>query len=122
MEAALVAADVRVTSCSVYLILHSLSGTTLTSTSRDVLRTHLRLLKAKCPRALSRCRIVHYRKTTAVLTNVSVSTSAIGVVYFGAPSACKYAHYFCFVVEWIIGSMAVGVWLKLINGLSYLYI
>ena len=93
MEATLVAADVRVTTRSVHIILQSLTRTTLSSSSRNVRRANLRLLKGKSARTLGRCWMIHYCETSAVLANVSVSTSAIGVVYFGAPSACKYAHF-----------------------------
>ena len=93
MEATLVAADVRVTTRTVHMILHGLARTALSTTSRNVRRTKLRLRKAKFTRALSRSWLVHHRKTSTVLANISVSTSAIGVVDFGAPSACKYAHF-----------------------------
>ena len=93
IEAALVAADIGVTACSIHMILQVLARTALTTTSRNMLRAHLRLLKAELSRALSRSRLVHHRKTPAILANVSISTSAIGVVDFGTPSACKYAHY-----------------------------
>ena len=93
MEATLVAADVGVSTCSIHMIINGLSRTALSATSRNVRRTNLRLRKAKFTRALSRSWLVHHRKTSAVLANISVSTSAIGVVDFGAPSACKYAHF-----------------------------
>ena len=93
MEATLVAADVRVTTRTVHMILHGLARTALSTTSRNVLRAHLRLHEAEFAVALGRCWHVHHRKASAVLTNVSVSTSAIGVVDFGASSACKYAHF-----------------------------
>ena len=93
IEATLVAADIGVTTCSVHMILQVLARTALTTTSRNMLRAHLRLLKAELSRALSRSRLIHHRKTPAILANVSISTSAISVVDFGTPSACKYAHY-----------------------------
>ena len=93
VEATLVAADVGVTACTVHMILHGLARTALSTTSRNVRRTDLRLLKAEFAGALGRSWLVHHRETPAVLTNVSVSTSAIGVVDFGAPSACKYTHF-----------------------------
>ena len=93
IEATLVAADIGVTTCSVHMILQVLARTALTTTSRNMLRAHLRLRKAELPGALSRGRHVHHRKTPAILANVSISTSAISVVDFGTPSACKYAHF-----------------------------
>ena len=92
MEATLVATDIRVTTRSIRMILDGLARTALSSTSRDVRRTHLRLLKAKCPRSLCSCWMVRYRKTTTVIANVRIPTSTIGVIYFGPPGACKYAH------------------------------
>ena len=93
IEATLVAADIGVSTCSIHMILHSLARTALTATSRNMLRAHLRLLKAEFARALSRCWLIHHRKTPAIFANVSISTRAIGVVNLGTPSACKYAHF-----------------------------
>ena len=65
--------------------------------------------------------MVHYRKTTAVQANVSVSTSAIGVVYFGAPGARKDAHFI--VICGKLASLMLVVARQNLNyGFSYLYI
>ena len=92
MEAALVASDIRVTARTVRMILDGLTRTTLSSATGNVRRTHLRLLKAKCSRSLCSCWMVHYRKPSTVIANVRIPTSTIGVIYFGPPGACKYAH------------------------------
>ena len=107
MEAALVAADVGVPTCTVHMILHGLARTALSTTSRNVLRAHLRLHEAEFAVALSWCWHVHHRKAPAVLANVSISTSTICVVDFGASSACKYAHFRLFEVDWMVISLTV---------------
>ena len=92
VEATLITVNIGVSTSSIHVVLQVFTRTALTATSRNMLRAHFRLLKAEFARCLSRCRLVHHRKATAILANVSISTSAIGVVNLGTPSACKNAH------------------------------
>ena len=92
VEATLITVNIGVSTSSIHIILQVFARTALTATSRNMLRAHFRLRKAKFARTLSRCWLVHHRKATAIFANVSISTSAIGVVNLGTPSACKYAH------------------------------
>ena len=92
VEATLITVNIGVSTSTIHVVLQVFARTALTATSRNMLRAHFRLLIAEFARGLSRCWLVHHRKATAIFANVSISTSAIGVVNLGTPSACKNAH------------------------------
>ena len=84
-EATLVAVNVRVTACSIDVIVNCFAWAALAATSRNVLRAHCFLDWAKCATTHRTRWVVHDREAAACHAHVRISTSAVGVVDFGAP-------------------------------------
>ena len=80
--------DVRVTACTIDMVVNSFSRASLSTTSRNMLGAHLRILRPDGASSHRTCWVVHVGEATAVFANISVSTSAIRVVDFGATCAC----------------------------------
>ena len=70
------------------MVVDGFARATLTATSCNMLRAHLRVLRSDCTSSHRTRWIVHVSEATTIFTDIGVSTSAVSVVDFGATCAC----------------------------------
>ena len=87
-EAALIAVDVRVSASAIDMVVDSFARAALAASSRNMLRAHRRIFLSESAASHGTRWVVHVGEASAILADVGVSTSAVGVVYFGATCAC----------------------------------
>ena len=95
-EAALVAVDVGVAARPVDMVVDGLAWAALATSSRDMLSAHLGHSGANPTSTHGTRWVVHFSETSAVPTDVRVSTCAVCVVDLGATCTCQNAHFSLF--------------------------
>ena len=91
-EAALVAVNVGVTARPIDMVVDGLARATLTSSARDMLSAHLGHGGAHPTPTHGTGWVVHFSETSAIPTDVRVSTCAVCVVDLGTTCTCQNAH------------------------------
>ena len=88
-EAALVAVDVGVTARTIDMVVDGLAWAALATSARDMLCAHRGHGGAHSATAHGTSWVVHFSETSAIPTDVSVSTCAVCVVDLGATCTCQ---------------------------------